>query len=122
MAKYKPKTPYSKHCKYRYKQRFTGEQELEDLARRGKHYGIKSDQIPQEFELRAYIEGKEMRRNKVVKIIDGFILIYSRSGRMMTLYAVPEWLMVEYESIKHIERSNRDKFRAAKKRHTNGVT
>lgn len=122
MAKYRPKTPYSSHCKYRYKQRFTGEQELEDLARRGRHYGITPDQVPPEFELRHFLEGKELKRRKMVKLLDGYVLIYSRSGRMMTLYQLPEWLKADYESVKHIEKKNREAYRRMKKMHKNGAT
>lgn len=115
MAKYRPKTKSSVHAKIRTKQRYGQGQDADIVAGRAIHYGINRHQLEFGSPLRNFIEAKRKALNKKIRLLDGYVVVFSRSGRMITIYKLPAELLPEFDAVKHIQAENREKYRAMKR-------
>ena len=111
MPRYKPKTKYSRHAEKRYGQRYKGDSNMADLARRAFRFGLHFSQIPPGMALSGYVLSKKAKMNKKIRLLEGYLFVFSRNGRLMTMYPLPEEYMGEYSTLSHIERENREEYR-----------
>ena len=108
MPRYKPKYKAGLHAKKRFKERYEGgTQDAEMLALRGLHYGIHFSQIPDWSPLREFVEKKKNAFGKKVRLLDGYVLIYSNNKRLLTLYKLPEEFQKHYDDLKPILDENK---------------
>ena len=116
MSKYRPKTKSSFHGKKRFSQRYDGPaKKAESLADRALHYGIHFSQIPPELKLSEFVFFKKTRMNKKIRLLDGYVVVLSRSGRLITLYTIPDEFREEYETIRHMQDENKENYRRTKR-------
>ena len=115
MPRYKPKRISSQHGKQRFSQRYDGEGSPEIMASKALHYGIHYSQIPEGLNLKKFVFEKKLRNDKKIRLVDGYVVVLSRSGRLITLYRLPDEYQAEYESIKSIQDENRDWYRSMKR-------
>lgn len=113
--KYRPSTPTSKHASHRYRQRYVGDETLEAVTAKALHYGIFIHQIPEDNPLYSFIAGKIQAANKLVKILDGYVFVFSRSKRLITMYPIPEEFRDDYLRINYLESENREKYRQSRR-------
>lgn len=115
MPRYRPKTKSSVHAKIRTEQRYGNGQDADIVAGRALHYGINRHQLEFGSPLRNFVEAKRSALNKKIRLLDGYVVVFSRSGRMITIYRLPDDLIPEFEKARHIQEENREKYRAMKR-------
>lgn len=114
--RYKPKNRVSPHAERRFAQRYDGDrQNAEHLANGALHYGIQIHQIPQENPLHAYVSNKMRYKDKKVRLLQGYVFVFSKAQRLITLYRIPEELREHYSALIPIEEGNRAKWRLHRK-------
>ena len=114
--KAKPKRIVSPHAKKRIKQRFGDCQNADELSRIALHSGIYYGQLKEESAIGFYLNERECKKDKIARLYQGYIFIYSKSKRLITMYWLPEDFKEEYESIKYIEELNRKRHKRNKER------
>lgn len=111
MPRYRPKTIYSPHSKRRYDERFDGDEPIEELARKANGYGIRPEQVPDDSPLRRYVEDREAKKDKAIRLYMRFVYIFSKNKRLITMYPIPEELLEAYSELAPLETENREKYR-----------
>lgn len=108
MSVRKTKSKYSYHGRKRYSQRYEGHDRINVLIQRVVHYGLCIRQLPQDSKLRHFLETKEAKKRKKVKVLDGYVFIlFTTSNRLITMYPIPEEFAEEYDIFKSIEHENK---------------
>jgi len=115
MPRYRPKTKSSAHAKMRTEQRYGNGQDADIVAGRALHYGINRHQLEFGSPLREFMEAKRNALHKKIRLLDGYVVVFSRSGRMITIYKLHAGLAAEFEKVRHIQDENREKYRAMKR-------
>lgn len=108
MSNKKYKNPVSPHAKRRIRERYASEcKDDYELSRNALHFGIHAGQLPYESELRGYLLSKMCTKNKIVRMLNGYVYIFSRGRRLITMYPVPEAFMQEADSLTDLQEKNR---------------
>ena len=111
MGKRKAKTPASKHAAKRFGERWSGSGDVEELSLRARHYGIATLQLPDGCKLKEFMLSKEKACGKKLKLIDGYVAIFSNSKRLITLYRLSDEYREEYEGVRAILEQNKASYK-----------
>lgn len=111
MSRYKPKTKKSFHAEQRFKERYVGAETVDVACSQALHYGVSVHQIPEDNPLYGYMTIRIFKQDKKIRILNGFVFVFSNSKRLITLYPLPDEYAENWESIKHIQEENRIKYR-----------
>lgn len=103
----KTKRKVSHHANKRISQRFTDCPNPDELSMNALHFGIRVGQLSEESAIDFYLNERECKKNKIVRLYKGYVFIYSKSKRLITMYWLPDDFKEEYEAVKEIEESNR---------------
>ena len=109
--RYKPKYNASVHGRKRFEQRYDGKESVEAMCNKALHYGIFVHQVPKDSPLLDYMENKIYYRGKKVKLLEGYVFVFSKSNRLITMYPIPEDMKEHYEEVRHIEGENKEKWK-----------
>ena len=101
----------SAHAKHRVNQRYGGNDDLEVLTRKAIHYGVSPCQVAQGSDLRLFLESKEYATGKKIKVLQGYVFVFSKSNRLITMYRIPEALREEAKALESIEAFNRENWK-----------
>ena len=113
--KYHPKNPVSPHAKRRFSQRYEGDvSNVEHLANGARHKGIRISQIPSANPLKDYMLSKS--RGKEIVLYEGYVFVFSKSKRLITMYRLKEEYAEAYALLAPIEEKNKAKWRLHRKR------
>lgn len=112
--KYKPKRPTSYHAKKRIGQRFSDCNNPDELSKNAAHCGIYKGQLKEESAICFYLNERECKKDKIARLYKGYVFIFSKSKRLITMYGLPDDLKEEYETIKWIEERNRQRYKKHK--------
>ena len=104
---------FTRHAKKRHEQRYNGIENVEVVAHKALNYGIYIHQVPTTMELYWFMDNKAQFQNKKIKLLEGYVFVFTKTGnRLITMYAIPEEFKEEYESIRHIEDENKEKYKS----------
>ena len=116
MARFRAKNFVSPHAKKRIKQRYEGNKGEYELSKNALHFGVIPRQLPAGSPLRGFMEDKKCVADKRVKLLNGYIFIFSKSKRLITMYQVPEEYQEEAKAYLAIQSANRERYREAKEK------
>ena len=114
MAKYRAKNPVSPHAYRRMAERYHENIDRLALSRSALHYGVTLWQLPSDSKLRAFMLSKHSMMMKIVKLLNGYVFIFSKGQRLITMYELPEEFKEEWEGFSYIQEQNKKSFKAMK--------
>ena len=86
------------------------------MAKSALHYGIHIGQLQEGTEMRLYMESRKEKKDKSIRLLNGYVFIFSKSKRLITMYRLPEELLLEWDEVKPIQNDNRLKYKEMKRK------
>ena len=111
----RPKHSSTLHGKHRVQQRYGGSKYVqEEIINRAKNYGVLIHQIPKSLPLYHFVEMKMYAMDRIVKLLDGYVFVFFKSGRLQTMYELPEEYKADWEQIKCKQDKNHEGYKRKK--------